>query len=995
MISPRFLLTGDPALATRYVGLAKSMAIRAFEAGVISKVWQVADGVTVRVVNSVQAGICKVFIQAGREEFAYQFYGSEGIMRKTFEDPNNAGRWLPLGNWAVVKCRLKGSEVVFTYGSRLSSLRESTDDPPKWIYNPNPYLAIQPGVEEVLYLSPTHQPDGLGVKKWQSIESPERWLVSTFAEPTPNHGVHWSSGAVTYYWQANITDQGYDFAPTVFSKKKGKPVVPETNWYRGSCLRVVESEEFGSRTFVIMVTIKHEFYCYPLSAVGDLLEIPPRKGNVPSEYVKTDITPLPSWVTEYDIGDTSPESNQDQQLMVQPVWCFSPNGDKAAAVMFHKDTPWTDATITSRRHQGGVVTDLQENYPGVVEMEFAVQITGPNLEDFTFAITNSKNLYSKDTGVGYVAVGYAATDLLNEVVYDDLLILKHRYFISDMFYPCGDFATAALYDDTPSVLISPAIAVVAEIVKIDSTVVMTWLVSYTAEFGYYQNKVGLTEAGLMDPTFASVSDKPTDDNGTRQVCFHTAINSMDLPTLTFCFGASLTMVGKTTSTGFSFSEGGLFYTYRSPFCASAAYVALYSLGVLDEERWVGHNDLKPAVKDYFTFSNTVPDFGVMTEVNINAAISSQSVVVTDSSAPSKSNDLLLLSEYRTVTADEFAFDLQTMFADITLTTGTGNGNSTQEVVFASATNLITGSNIEAQHGPNNLGAYYGSVKDAYAVWIPRVFMFFDGETYERPGLRWTEKEFVSGVVYKWHGYNADPREYILESGDSDYINYPLGIILHARFTNIATYPLNNVYANLSAEPNGSYATFFGPFAAPTSTVLTHVNLTNQLPNFSSFAVQQSFMDVIKARLLDSDGNYVESKTSHLEAMNTAYDLALTYNDYAFDFYFSGSRLLVKHQTLTPGDPGYIAVGSVYDNNYGFLPQALGYNKYGQVGGSIFFGPLAVGWNKTFQGNGVDYTQYQTMPVFEYLQMQTFPYVFETSRPTPRMEGLFSRLPFKG
>jgi len=33
----------------------------------------------------------------------YQFYGSEGTLQKTFEDPNVPGRWLPLGNWVWVQ----------------------------------------------------------------------------------------------------------------------------------------------------------------------------------------------------------------------------------------------------------------------------------------------------------------------------------------------------------------------------------------------------------------------------------------------------------------------------------------------------------------------------------------------------------------------------------------------------------------------------------------------------------------------------------------------------------------------------------------------------------------------------------------------------------------------------------------------------------------------------------------------------------------------------
>lgn len=1002
MISPRFLLTGDPALATRYVGMAKKLAVSTFQAGVISKIWNVADGVSIRVMNNVQANICKVYINAvGGVIPAYQFYGSEGTLYKTFEDPNIPGRWLPLGNWVLVKAKLRKGSLTFESKPLLSSLRESLDDPEKWVYNPNPYLSIQPGVEDILYISPVHQADGLGVKKWQSINLKTQWLVSVWAEPTPNHAIHRLSGAASFYSTSNLTDQGYDFAPTVFTGPRGVPIVPQTDWYRGACLRSVESNNYGTRLFIIMVTIKHEFYCYPVSAKGVSFELGDRKGNVDAAYVKSVLAPpLPNWVTTYDIGDTSQESSEEQLWMGQPLWVFSPEGDKAAAVMHKRDNAWADNTITSVRFTQAGEEELKEHYPGVVELMLDVQLTGPLLEDFSFSVTLSKDLYSEDTGGGYISVGYASQDftaLQGNAKYNDLLILRHRYFIGNLFYPCTYFNTSPLFDDSPSVLIAPPIAVLAEVVNNDSNdaVVMSWLASYTAEFGYYQNKVDLDEPDVIYPVFSTISDKPADDNGTRQLCFHTAINAMDIPTLTFCFGSSLTLVGKTSSSGLSFSitqQPPLFYFYKSPFCASAAYVSLYSLGVLDEERFVGHNELKAAVKGYFNLSNPIPNLGSMLELNLKAKIDSESVVVPLEPPDAKCWDLFKMPLYRSVVQEEWGFDLQTMYANITLITGTGNGNQTKEVVFASATNYHSNGLVEYQYGPNPLAAHYSVVNDAYMVWIPRIFTHFDGIAYERPGLRWTAKELLIGSNppdYLWHGVNQNPSEYILENGDSSYTGYPLGAILHARFTDIVTHPLNNVYANINAEPNGSYAIFFGPFVAPTSTVKTHNNLNNPLPNFSAFTLEHNFMDVIRIRV-PKGSDYIEGKTSHVTEMHKAYKINLTENDYIFEFVVDGDKLKIKNNAFIPDDAEYTEVGNVYDNNYGYLPDTLGYNKTGQVGGSIFLSPMAVGWSRTFYGNGVDYSQFQTLPAFTILD---FPY-FVISHPTPRIEGLFTQLPMK-
>jgi hypothetical protein len=569
-----------------------------------------------------------------------------------------------------------------------------------------------------------------------------------------------------------------------------------------------------------------------------------------------------------------------------------------------------------------------------------------------------------------------------------------------------------LYDSSTHVLINPPIAVRSELVNGDH-IVMDWLCSYTAEyFPQHHSLVDVSEASLMNPVFSAISDKPADDSGYRQICFHTTISAMDIPTLTFCFGSSLTMVGKTQSSGASFVSDPNFpfeyYSYKSPFCASAAYVSLYSLGVLDEERFVGHPDLLLPTKQYFNLTNTRPDFSQLYEVNLNATIDSQNVSVPPPPKPfeegphppAKADDLSVLNAYRGDPNHYFA--VQVMFANITLHTGTVSLG--RHVIFASAGFLYYDHSYTYQLGPNRLANYYYTNKEAFYAWVPRIFTFFDGAAYERPGLRWSkrflyEKEGHSPVT-AWRGWDWDieDREYTLESGNSSYTGYPLGLVLHARFVDIALDGLNNIHGTINAERNGSYAVFFGPFAAPTSTVLTHNDLIAARPNFSSLLIQQDFLDVIRVRLSKKkqcvrgeDEGYVVGKTTHIEQLNKAYNLSLSLDDYKFQFYLLGDRLQVKQQALFPDDLGYLPVGSPYENNYAYIPEGRGFNKTGQVGGSIFLSPLAVGWKKTFHGQGVDYTQYQTHQVFDMMDLDR-PVFYYASRPTPRIQGLFGPLP---
>jgi hypothetical protein len=996
MISPRLLFQGDPTECIRWVGLAKKFARQAYNAEVISKVWKVSEGVTIRVMNNLQARVCKVWIEAG-EGIGYQFYGTEGTMLKTFEDPNIPGRWLPLGNWLFVKPYLSREDdvsvVKFKASPLLSSLREDTTSPPRWVYNPNPYLSIQPEGDYPLKIKPVHQPDGMGVKKWQNTQRPKTWLTSCWAEPTPNQAVSVRSGAASWFTITGLTDQGYDLAPGVFKSPKGKRRAPDSDWYRGACLHTATHEIYGSRLFVVMVDISHRFYCYPAEVAETETGAISGKPCVGDIYIQQQGAPLPAWVTLFDVGIESGLTPKEHNAEIQPQWVFSPNGDKAAAVMFHLDEAWSDAYHTSTRYEYDAGTDtttdkgVRESRPGVVEVEWTIALTGENPEDFDFSVALKQSLYSEDDGRGYLAVGYASQDFVNlpgGALYNGLLILEQDYYLGELFSQAALYATPELpvTNTALNIITHPPVAVVAK-VTYESSTIMQWLSSYTVfSNNSYRVYGGIDPASLIAPTFDDLTDKPATAANTQTFCLQTHINAMDLPTLTFCFGVSASLTGVCTAGGYFLTEFDEFIQWDGPFSASAAYVVMYALGVKDEERFVGHSQLKAVLPAYFDMTHTHPDLDAMVRVNLNATISSTAFSPTGGDL----SDLYRTVYYRIppVWGAEYGepndYYQHTEFADLTLDTGFIDESFTESVIQASSLVRSYATNFTDQLGLNLLASTPFDV-DSWMTTLPRIFLMFDGQYYERPGLRWMRKVH-DGDFWRPNGY---PDPLVMEAGTSDFSGYPLGLVLHTRFAHTALFPLNNPYANLSAEPNGSYAIFFGPFAAATSTVATHPNISQPVPQLTGdFVIEQNFMDVIRVRLPQGSG-YHEGKTSHREQMNEAFELSLTPSDYSMSFVIESGRLRIAQKAEIPVLIDRWDVHSRYDRNY---MSYLG-NQYA---GSISLYPINAAWLKTTYALTVDTYLMQTLPCFHTTDLLEGPPGWTTVFPTPRMEGLFTQLP---
>jgi len=610
----RVIYTGDPLAGAAWRALARQLA-RALEAsGRRSAVYTIPDG-SIRI-ERYGFG-CKVWIEAGNAPLLYQFYGTEAAMLKTVEDVYTPGRYIPLGNWTGVRFVQQADQTIkFVPSPLVSSLRVSAEE--RWPFDPDPYSP-----ESHLPIAPAHQPDGAGISVWRDPKRPTFWIGTTWAESGPAFAAYRISGAGPQL--PRLADTGFDFAPMLYRGLKGRPQTPDTDWYRGACLHTAESAQYGPRLFIISVDVTHRFHCYPAGAQGERLTADPaNKANVPAELAKTALAPFPAWVTPTDIGRNSALTAAQQFNVMQPKWVFAPSGTKAAIIHFQRDAAWADAYFTSSRYTDAGVKawDLREDWPGLIEVGFTISITGPAPKDFTFAVTLLQALHAKDDGRGYLAAGYAGQafpDLPGGVVWDDLLVLEHRYFMGDLFRPASDYDdpaqgyTVATAD--AKVPAHPPVVAVAAITK-NGVDVLKWLSSYVARWGRFD---GFTAASRFAPTFDELSDKPTDAAKVQMQSLQTAVHSLDFQTLTVCLGTSITLTGLCTS-GAALPDEQTLVQWAGPFCASAAMLSLYSLGKLEERKAVGHPQLKAVLPAYCDLTHARPDFGALTPVNLKASV---------------------------------------------------------------------------------------------------------------------------------------------------------------------------------------------------------------------------------------------------------------------------------------------------------------------------------------------------------------------------------------
>lgn len=236
-------------------------------------------------------------------------------------------------------------------------------------------------------------------------------------------------------------DIGYDVAPGVMTRSTGvKQQMPDGDWPQRACLRQVTTGDW-TRTFIILSTSDDAFICWPIllsdqfdsslidNASPELLA-QSYKANIPDQYAVTITPDYPSWVylknlmERIDMTDTRPDPRYR--------WSFNSTGTSAISVMIERtpftetwqkikysypgqvdwftvlqnnagfalwpnnSTPFNEDTevnvqvnsfgLFDGTHQVSPVTPIYEDRFGVVELEFQLELTGPALDEFTFAI---------------------------------------------------------------------------------------------------------------------------------------------------------------------------------------------------------------------------------------------------------------------------------------------------------------------------------------------------------------------------------------------------------------------------------------------------------------------------------------------------------------------------------------------------------------------------------------------------------------------------------
>lgn len=929
------------------MGLAKEFGRSTYKAGILSKVWKVANGVTIRVQNALQAKVCKVWIEATGGEFIYQFFGSEGVVFQNYPDPNTPGRLLVRGNACLVKMRAKVVDgvpaVQFKATPLVSSLRESPETPPVWPYIEDPYQT-----DNYLKVTPAHQPDGADFTKWYSSGG-GYLLGTTWAQAKPHYAVGLLSGGVNARY--DLVDSGFDFAPNVFRQPQATTQAPDSDWYREAAIQSVSyvnaNGETETRRFIIMVDVTHVFYCYPLGVQEERYPNDDNdvKHNVPTELVKASSCPWPSWVSQEKIGVITTGANSEKEFRFH--WSFNTEGTKACCVAYHRDEAWGGSRTLNESYP------IQEDYPGIVEVGFTIDIYGDDLNKFSFTVDLIYSNYSKETNITPVAVGYA-----NKTLYDDegdikcprdsLIVLRYRHYIGYFTFPDKN---------TKPVLRRPIKATNAVVCYKDPDGLFIelrkWLACYncltpnvarspqygdffadTSDTSIYVDPYDPYVMRPHLPLAENIPDAPAAavDRGMDSYLFITQLSSIDLPTLSFSLCSTLVHFAANTK------DLGSYSGVSNPNVSWGQSGVLATIIVYDQEvkqQFVGPTGLETIMVDLYGLSGTYPDFTQLNEFNMSATIDY-------TWSPGTYTHSLVPSAY---------------IADVEYYFGVGLGSFTLNESLNAMTTLYD------YHRIFDLGPFgYNlsgnpAVSGQNVVLCPIVYFYFDEGLLVRPG--WVTSSDRASPFW---------------NGNGSISGYPYGAIYHNRVLNMTDTHLLNVRGKLTVHPSGSYSVFAGPYAAGTGVfTYTASSGTTTVPSYGQFVIDVIYgrLNKKKENIDDPDVLLADGETTHLDVMNSCFELLLTEADYYMDLEFLVSKMKVSSKHTNDDD----------------LPTA-----YFEEAVNLPFGPILMTGQITVPlstgGTGQLTPWEKTTSVFSSIFMSQNSGVPSFTFPNPRMESVF-------
>lgn len=331
--------------------------------------------------------------------------------------------------------RLKGSPLG-------SSLREDTNDPKRWQFFSNPE-----DISGVLH----HLWQVEGIIEHAHYSDSNELLVTPWGADRDQSGLSRHSAI---NGPRESLDRGYDAPPTTFRQGRSvqPPKVPDMDWYRRGALRTVTHPVFGSRKFIVMSDVSHGFAAYPMSAPVDVppfADVQQIKTTITDTNVKRFTPTLPPWV-ELGVAQARDgfvfDEPPDRTMLDHPqtLWKFNSTGTRCAALLKHTlpavpfpTTSFTDGFGTHTFPGAGTVpefsfnaevppVDIQDrdSLPGFVEYNIGIELTGPELKDFTFTMGLRSEEDPRTSNNYPIAIDYAwdiGKPLLQER--DDLMVL--------------------------------------------------------------------------------------------------------------------------------------------------------------------------------------------------------------------------------------------------------------------------------------------------------------------------------------------------------------------------------------------------------------------------------------------------------------------------------------------------------------------------------------------------------------------------------------------
>lgn len=946
MIVPRVVIIGDVAEAFRWIGAAKQYAVQTFKARISHKMYKFG-GVTIRVKNvfsptinsgigveQISGGICKVFIESSGDKFTYQFFGTLDYVYKDYFDVENYGlsRSFIRGYLTVVTTTVDAADeykLLLKSTPLLSNVEYLNENGrPVWAANVSPMPDV---VHQFSMVKPFHQPDSFGAYYQYTNNSAgiNPWVLSQWAAASPCHALYFNSGSNSVI--SSYVDVGYDFSPSVFRRKSGVDQVPDADFYQRAVLVRIANEQYGGRMFVIMYDATHRFYCYPVGVREieyiDTISYRGIKTNVEDRYVKSQACPWPEWVNLEAWGRAAGE-NPDPPIAMRrlPVWQFSADGLKAACVVSHRDSAWEDGLYTSASlfsSTGEERWKIQEDYPGMVEVLFAISITGSNEEDFTFTIELGTTSYSKTDSILPIAVGYALRDLpldqeTKTVRANQLIRLTYQHYLSPTY-----MTQEALipHNDLPNLneFVHPCFATVA-VVSVNSESGWTELTRWLAWYSCLGN--ASIDAINSDRPFFPKLEEFTELSGDvgdfvydmNDYSFITNIQTMELSTLSWSLGATLRTSGRKTG-------DGVYRTYG----AQAATVIVNAFGEEKIRESVGHPLLVSEIARLFGLTGDYPNLSQLTELDVNATARYE----------------FFIPEGQTYYSEP-QYDENTRFTKLHISNG--ENNSPEEgIIIQNA-----GDGLFYTLGSNSYFELNENFVDAVAVRSPMIYRFFDYKEELRPGLVW---------------WTRPDSEYLYQPpGRMEFSGFPFGAAHHAKVAGATLVALNNRHGQIRICKNGSWSIFFGPFSA-------HTNLQQFLEGSNYVTpslddIQQKIIDRVHIREEPKNGNIAkEGESTHLALVNSAFRKDLVDSDFFFDFRLYNSWNSIVQMRPKGQYPEPTPWFQFYDNSDRFA----GAVSPAWVTPLLYFGNEVI-WNCF----GLDFTNYSEADGVSFFQSMCHP-----------------------